>query len=70
MKRLEIERSVTSRKAIVYTLGALMRRGESINVITSLMNRIIADEKEDYRVSNEAKLVIEYGYIGSPAKPV
>ena len=60
IKRLKIESSISSRKAIVSALVSLLRKGISTELITPILKGIFLDPKEDYRVREEAKYVTKY----------
>lgn len=55
LARLKIEMSISSRKAIISALLSLMRKGISTQLITPVLKKISLDQKEDYRVREEAK---------------
>lgn len=53
--RLHIENSITSKKAIVYTLVLFLNKGIETDLIFPLLEHISTDSKEDYRIREEAK---------------
>lgn len=53
--RLKIENSFSSRKAIVAALGSLLRIGISTELISPYLKKISLNNKEDFRVREEAK---------------
>jgi len=53
--RLKIENGIHSRKAMVSALGSLLRKGIAVDLINPIFKRISSNEKEDYRVKEEAK---------------
>lgn len=56
IERLKNEISISSRKAIIIALCVLLRKGESVELISPILKKISSDAKEDYRVREEAKL--------------
>jgi hypothetical protein len=54
--RLKNEFSVSSRKAIVYTLGVLCDTTNDVKGIIPILKNIASDDKEDYRVREDARL--------------
>lgn len=58
IERLKVESSISSKKAIVSALGSLYRKGESKKLIFPILQTIAADEKEDYRIREEARFIL------------
>jgi len=56
LARLQIERSISSRKTIIISLRSLARRIVTKNKILPILEIISKDEREDYRVREEARL--------------
>ncbi|MBV5281822.1 MAG: hypothetical protein JZU53_05230 [Paludibacter sp.] len=56
LARLKIEQSISSRKAIIISLRSLARRIDTKNKILPILEIISKDEREDYRVREEARL--------------
>jgi hypothetical protein len=57
--RLKIEGSISSRKSIVSSLSTLMNRSFKVNLIVPVLEKITVDQKEDFRVREEAKNGLE-----------
>ncbi|MBA4241289.1 MAG: hypothetical protein C0448_11220, partial [Sphingobacteriaceae bacterium] len=59
IKRLKIENSISSRKAIVSALASLLRKNISSEIIIPILEEIFINNKEDYRVREEARYAIQ-----------
>lgn len=53
--RLQKENSISSRKAIISSLSSLLRKNFSAKKILPILEKVSIDEREDYRVREEAK---------------
>jgi ASC-1-like (ASCH) protein len=60
IERLKIEGSISSRKSIVSSLSSLMKKGFNVNLIIPVLEKITVDQKEDFRVREEAKNGLEF----------
>lgn len=62
IERLKKEGSISSKKAIVSALNSLLRIGKSEKSILPILKEIVSNEKEDYRIREEAKLGLPNHY--------
>ncbi len=68
IERLKIERSISSRKAIITALASLLRQGMYAELIDGILKKIALDDKEDYRVREEARMGNVYHAGMNPKK--
>lgn len=55
IQRLQLEYSISSRKAIISAINGILRKGKSKNLILPILRNISLDNNEDYRVREEAR---------------